>query len=96
MKRLIFPLSVMVMGLMSCQSQSSLVQVSDFTVMTQDSSKLWIRDTEFGKSLYETWKKDTYSPAKTKVELVDSVEFYQICKKASLHNSYRPTVSLNP
>lgn len=96
MKKLVFPLSVMVMGLMSCQSQSSLVQVSDFTVMTQDSSKLWIRDTEFGKSLYETWKKDSFSPTKTKVELVDSVEFHTLCSKSIQHKSYRPTVTLNP
>lgn len=84
------------MGLISCQSHSSLVQVSDFTVMTQDSTQLWIRDTEFGKSLYETWKKDFYSPVKTKVELVDSVEFYKLCTKSIPHKAYRPTVSLNP
>jgi hypothetical protein len=84
------------MGLMSCQSHSSLIQVSDFTVMTQDSTKLWIRDTEFGKSLYQTWQKDSFGPDKTKVTLVDSVEFGNLCNRAIHHKSYRPTVSLNP
>jgi len=96
MKKLVFPLSVMVMGLMSCQSHSSLIQVSDFTVMTQDSTKLWIRDTEFGKSLYQTWQVELAKQDRTKVILVDSVEFENLCDKSIPHKSYRPTVSLNP
>jgi len=60
MKRIVFPLSVMVMGLMSCQSHGPFI------------------------------------PTKTKVILVDTVEFKNLCGKAEHHKSYLPQVTTNP
>ncbi len=96
MKRIVFPLSVMVMGLMSCQSHSSLIQVSDYTVMKQDSTTLFIKDCEFGRTIYESWQSGPFIPTKTKVILVDTMEFKNLCGKAEPHKSYLPQVTTNP
>jgi len=96
MKKIIFPLGVMVMGLMSCQSHSSLVQVSDYTVMKQDSTTLFIKDCDFGRTIYESWQTGQYIPTKTKVILVDTTEFKNLCGKAEHHKSYLPQVTTNP
>jgi hypothetical protein len=96
MKRIVFPLSVMVMGLMSCQSHSSLIQVSDYTVMKQDSTTLFIKDCEFGRTIYESWQSGPFIPTKTKVILVDTMEFKNLCGKAEHHKSYLPQVTTNP
>ena len=77
MKKIVFPLSVLVMGLMSCQSHTNLIQPGPVTVMTQDSSKLWIHDSDIGKNLYQVWKSGKYGPG-TKVYLVDSNQFNQL------------------
>ncbi len=96
MKIIVFPLSVMVMGLMSCQSHSSLIQVSDYTVMKQDSTTLFIKDCEFGRTIYESWQSGPFIPTKTKVILVDTMEFKNLCGKAEHHKSYLPQVTTNP
>ena len=96
MKKIIFPLGVLVMGLMSCQPTSSLVQVSDYTVMKQDSTTLFIKDCEFGRTIYESWQSGPFIPTKTKVILVDTMEFKNLCGKAEPHKSYLPQVTTNP
>lgn len=84
------------MGLMSCQSHSSLIQVSDYTVMKQDSTTLFIKDCEFGRTIYESWLSGPFIPTKTKVILVDTMEFKNLCGKAEHHKSYLPQVTTNP
>jgi hypothetical protein len=71
MKNLIIIVGLAIVG---CQSPQTLIVKSDFTVINQDSTKLWIKDTDFGKNLYNTWKTGIYGD-NTKVYLLDSVRF---------------------
>ena len=71
MKNLIIIVGLTIVG---CQSPQTLIVKSDFTVINQDSTKLWIKDTDFGKNLYNTWKTGIYGD-NTKVYLLDSVRF---------------------
>lgn len=71
MKNLIIIVGLAIVG---CQSPQTLIMKSDFTVINQDSTKLWIKDTDFGKNLYNTWKTGIYGD-NTKVYLLDSVRF---------------------
>jgi hypothetical protein len=96
MRKIVLISSVLVMGLMSCQSPSSLIQVSYYTVMTHDSTQLYIRDCEFGRTLYGSWENDIHRPIKTKVTLVDTTEFKNLCGKATPLKSYLPEVTSNP
>lgn len=57
-----------------CQSSQTLIVKSEFSVVNQDSTKLWIKDTEFGRNLYNVWKSGVYGD-ETKVYLMDSVRF---------------------
>lgn len=95
MKKLIFPLSVMVMGLMSCQSHSSLIQVSDFTVINQDTTKLWILDDSVGKNLFKVWNTGIYG-SKTEVQLIDSVTFKSLVVKSINNKKVSPSMTMNP
>ena len=81
------------MGLMSCQSHSSLIQVSDFTVINQDTTKLWILDDSVGKNLFKVWNTGIYG-SKTEVQLIDSVTFKSLVNKSIKKPS--PSVSMNP
>jgi hypothetical protein len=74
-----------------CQSPQTLIMKSDFTAVNQDSTKLWIKDTEFGKFLYKSWKNGVYGND-TKVYLLDSTEFNNLVGTKS--KSKNPTVSL--
>ena len=71
MKNLIIIVGLAIVG---CQSPQTLIVKSEFTVVNQDSTKLWIKDTDFGKNLYNTWKTGIYGD-NTKVYLLDSVRF---------------------
>lgn len=95
MKKLIFPLSVMVMGLISCQSHSSLIQVSDFTVINQDTTKLWILDDSVGKNLFKVWNTGIYG-SKTEVQLIDSVTFKSLVVKSINNKKVSPSMTMNP
>ena len=81
------------MGLMSCQSHSSLIQVSDFTVINQDTTKLWILDDSTGKNLFRVWNTGIYG-SQTDVYLIDSVTFKSLVNKSIKKPS--PSVSMNP
>lgn len=65
---------IMGLAIVGCQSPQTLIVKSNFTAVNHDSTKLWIRDTDFGKYLYDSWKSGTYG-TKTEVYLVDSVGF---------------------
>jgi|688.fasta_scaffold06268_8 hypothetical protein len=82
---------VMGLAIGGCQSPQTLIMKSDFTAVNQDSTKLWIKDTEFGKHLYNAWKTGVYGDD-TKVYLLDSTEFNNLVGTKS--KSKNPTVSL--
>lgn len=88
MKNLIIIVGLAIVG---CQSPQSLIVRSDFTVVNQDSTKLWIKDTDFGRNLYEVWKKGKFGND-TKVYLVDSAGFEILVGKS--FNRKSSTVSL--
>lgn len=79
------------LAIVGCQSPQTLIVKSDFTVVNQDSTKLWIRDTEFGRNLYNTWRTGVYGED-TKVYLLDSVRFDNLV--ATKVKTKNPTVSL--
>jgi hypothetical protein len=85
----------MVMGLISCQSHSSLIQVSDFTVINQDTTMLWILDDSTGKNLFRVWNTGIYG-SKTEVHLIDSVTFKSLVNKSINTKKPSPSVSMNP
>lgn len=62
------------LAIVGCQSPQTLIVKSEFAVVNQDSTKLWIKDTEFGRNLYNVWKSGVYGD-ETKVYLMDSVRF---------------------
>lgn len=79
------------LAIVGCQSPQTLIVKSDFTVVNQDSTKLWIKDSEFGRNLYNAWKTGVYGED-TKVYLLDSVRFDNLVgTKVKTKN---PTVSL--
>ena len=88
MKNLIIIVGLAIVG---CQSPQTLIVKSDFTVVNQDSTKLWIKDTDFGKNLYNTWKTGIYGD-NTKVYLLDSVRFDNLV--GNKQKSKNSTVSL--
>lgn len=88
MKNLIIIVGLAIVG---CQSPQTLIVKSDFTVINQDSTKLWIRNTDFGKNLYNTWKTGIYGD-NTKVYLLDSVRFDNLV--GNKQKSKNSTVSL--
>ena len=79
------------MAIVGCQSPQTLIVKSEFTVVNQDSTKLWIKDTDFGKHLYNAWKTGVYGED-TKVYLVDSAGFENLVGKS--FNRKSSTVSL--
>lgn len=83
------------MGLMSCQSHSSLIQVSDFTVINQDTTKLWILDDSVGKNLFKVWNTGIYG-SKTEVQLIDSVTFKSLVVKSINNKKVSPSMTMNP
>ena len=88
MKNLIIIVGLAIVG---CQSPQTLIVKSDFTVVNQDSTKLWIKNTDFGKNLYNTWKTGIYGD-NTKVYLLDSVRFDNLV--GNKQKSKNSTVSL--
>lgn len=82
---------IMGLAIGGCQSPQTLIVRSDFTVMNLDSTKMWIKDTDSGKNLYEVWKKGEFGND-TKVYLVDSVRFNNLVGKS--FNRKSTTVSL--
>jgi len=82
---------VMGLAIVGCQSPQTLIVKSDFTVVNQDSTKMWIKDTDFGRNLYEVWKKGKFGDD-TKVYLLDSTEFNNLVGKS--FNRKSTTVSL--
>jgi hypothetical protein len=88
MKNLIIIVGLAIVG---CQSPQTLIVKSEFTVVNQDSTKLWIKDTDFGKHLYNAWKSGVYGND-TKVYLVDSTGFENLVGKS--FNRKSSTVSL--
>jgi hypothetical protein len=88
MKNLIIIVGLAIVG---CQSPQTLIVKSDFTVVNQDSTKMWIKDTEFGRYLYKSWKTGVYGDD-TKVYLLDSTRFDNLVGTKS--KSKNPTVSL--
>jgi hypothetical protein len=88
MKKLFIVLGLAIVG---CQSPQTLIVKSDFTVVNQDSTKLWIKDTDFGRYLYGSWKNGVYG-TNTEVYLVDSVEFEILV--GTKHKVKSTTVSL--
>lgn len=81
MKKLLFLIGVVALGLASCQSHTALVQKSDVTIMTPDSTHMWILNGGIGNVIYEQWTCGTFGD-RTKVYLVDATEFSQLSKKA--------------
>jgi len=72
---------VMGLAIVGCQSPQTLIIKSDFTITNMDSTKLWIKDTDFGKHLYDAWKTGVYGND-TKVYLLDSTEFNNLVGKS--------------
>lgn len=88
MKNIFIILGLAIVG---CQSPQTLIVKSEFTVVNQDSTKLWIKDTEFGRNLYNVWKSGVYGD-ETKVYLMDSVRFDNLV--GTKQKTKNPTVSL--
>ena len=88
MKNLIIIVGLAIVG---CQSPQTLIVKSEFTVVNQDSTKLWIKDTDFGRNLYKSWKSGVYGND-TKVYLLDSVRFENLV--GNKQKTKNPTVSL--
>lgn len=81
MKSILFLIGVVVLGLVSCQSHTSLIQKSDVTIITSDSAHMWILDKGIGRVIYEQWMEGSFGD-KTKVYLIESTEFEGLAKKA--------------
>ena len=88
MKKLVIVVGLAIVG---CQSPQTLIVKSDITVVNQDSTKLWIKDTDFGRNLYNAWKTGVYGND-TKVYLLDSTRFNNLVGTKS--KTKNPTVSL--
>lgn len=81
MKKLLFLIGVVALGLASCQSHTTLVKKSDVAIMTPDSTHMWILNEGIGNIIYEQWTCGAFGD-RTKVYLVDATEFSQLSKKA--------------
>jgi hypothetical protein len=88
MKKLVIIVGLAIVG---CQSPQTLIVKSDITVVNQDSTKLWIKDTDFGRNLYNAWKTGVYGND-TKVYLLDSTQFDNLV--GTKPKTKNPTVSL--
>jgi hypothetical protein len=88
MKKLLIIVGLAIVG---CQSPQTLIVKSDFTAVNQDSTKLWIKDSEFGRHLYKAWKSGVYGED-TKVYLLDSTRFDNLV--STKLKTKNPTVSL--
>ena len=82
---------VMGLAIVGCQSPQTLIVKSNITVVNQDSTKLWIKDTDFGRTIYNAWKSGVYGDD-TKVYLLDSTQFDNLV--GTKPKTKNPTVSL--
>lgn len=64
-----------------CQTIKPHIQHSEVSVVSYDTTKMWILNKDHGPIIYKAWEQGSYGN-KTKVYLVDSSEFANICKKA--------------
>jgi len=81
MKSVLFLIGVVVLGLVSCQSHTSLIQKSDVAIMTKDSTHMWILNKGVGSIIYEQWMEGSFGN-RTKVYLIELTEFEELAKKA--------------
>lgn len=79
MKKILLSLTV-ILTLASCGSQR-LVKRSDICVSNAVETKVWFRDNESGRAIYQTWKSGVYG-TRAQVFLVDSTEFAVLIKKS--------------
>lgn len=71
---------ILFISLASCASQR-LVKKSDVCVANAAETKIWFRDTDGGRYVYESWRAGIYG--KAEVFLVDSAEFVSLVKKTN-------------
>jgi hypothetical protein len=77
MKKLLF-ISFVAFG---CSAIKPHIQHSPVTVVSHDTTKIWILNQGYGPIIYNVWSKGTYGD-KTKPYLVDSSTFASLCKKS--------------
>jgi hypothetical protein len=86
MKKIVYILSI---GFMvgcgvtqpSINSSAQNIKHSDILISAPDTSVVWIMDTQHGNLIARTWKSGAYGD-KTKVVMLDSVEFEEMSKTA--------------
>ena len=64
-----------------CSLPKSHIKHSEVTIVTPDTSKIWILNQGHGPLIYDAWTKGHFG-SKTKIRLVDSSEFARLSKKA--------------
>lgn len=71
--------ALVVIGMMSCQSLSSMER-HEFTLVDHENKRLYIKDVPPGRFLYETWCSGVYGE-EMQVSLLDTGVFNQMAKR---------------
>jgi hypothetical protein len=80
MKKLLF-ISIISIIAFGCSTVKPHIQHSEVTIVSQDTSKIWILNANHGPIIYNVWSQGLYGN-NTKAYLVDSVEFAELSKNA--------------
>ena len=78
MKTLIVAVGVMILS--SCGSSKDLVQRSDVAITTKDEKTLYLKDSQTGRQIYDTWMSGIYG-TETQVYLVSEPDFEKMSKR---------------
>lgn len=78
MKTLIVAVGVMILS--SCGSSKDLVQRSDVAITTKDEKILYLKDSQTGRQIYDTWMSGIYG-TETQVYLVSEPDFEKMSKR---------------
>lgn len=72
MKATVFSI-ICVATLMGCSTKTKLVQQSPYVITTPKEDVVYIRDSDIGSTIYESWRSGAYGPCT--VHLMDSSSF---------------------
>jgi len=78
MKTAILAIGVIVLS--SCSSSKDLIQRSDVAITTKDEKILYLKDSQMGRQIYDTWMSGVYG-TETQVYLVSEPDFEKMSKR---------------
>ena len=75
--------------LLSCATQHSYIQRSSIAISDEDTNRVWLLKSDCGCMIYNAWMQGWFGK-KTRVFLIDSIEFNNLLKKSKMGYNTQP------